>query len=184
MLAKILQIKWSKNRFSHLILFAAVLVAMLGQRVFANPEVLVEPKNLGPIICGIQKVEKDGRVGFLAEGHLETLFFGGGMTGAPVSRSGFERFIPDLSRGDFIQIKIHYYDREHPERNYEKDPTPRIAVESTRQGSESHVGYRTYFYPIDRITADRPHDCGFNFNYSLELDSTISVRCKTFECVH
>lgn len=182
MLGQILKMKCSMNRFSFLILLSAMFVIVLSRVVWASVDSLLQPRDLGPIYCGIQKELKDERVEILAEGRLETLFFRSGMSRAQVSRSGFEKLIPDLLRGDFVQIKIHYYDQNHPEKNYEKDATPRIAVESMRQGSESHISYRTYFYPITEVSADRPDGCGFNFKYSLELDSMISVRCKTMGC--
>jgi|GEM_PF-6276835 len=127
----------------------------------------------GAIACKIQKKLNNETVRTLAEGVLE-VDFTTESTGISKSYSGFDLLIPDMEKDDFVYFRVRFHDRQHPERGYEKDYSPRVVVETARKGSDSHLSYKTYFYP-ENLVQDR-----FDFVYPIELDPSYIVQCRTF----
>lgn len=127
----------------------------------------------GSIACKIQQQLKNGSVRSLSEGVLYIDFITE-STGISKNYSGFEVLIPDMENGDFIYFRIRFHDQHHPERGYVKDYSPRVLVETARKGSESHLSYKTYFYP------EKSGQARFDFVYPIELDPAYFVQCRTF----
>lgn len=130
------------------------------------------------ISCRLERTLKNGEVEKVGIGSLEMGFQKEGSR-LMLSRSGFEWLVPDMSKGDFILFKVRFYDKQHPEKGYEKDYSPRIAVETSRKGSDSHLSYRTYFYPVDPKSTDPVAPSKFEFSYPIEFDPTLVIRCQT-----